>query len=235
MLVVKNLIKSYKKDVNVLKGISFKVNSGDIFAFIGHNGAGKTTAIKCISGILNFNQGEIIINNINLKENPIECKKHIAYVPDNPDIYPFMTGIEYINFILDIYKIDKKDKLDQIKLLAEKFEIYNNLNAKTNEYSHGMKQKLVLLSAFIRDAKLLIMDEPFVGLDPKATKIIKDMMKDFCKNGGAIFFSTHVLDTAEKLCNKVAILKNGEIVEIGSMKKIIGSTSLEETFLKEDK
>ena len=232
---VKNLIKSYKKDVNVLKGISFKVNSGDIFAFIGHNGAGKTTAIKCISGILNFNQGEIIINNINLKENPIECKKHIAYVPDNPDIYPFMTGIEYINFILDIYKIDKKDKLDQIKLLAEKFEIYNNLNAKTNEYSHGMKQKLVLLSAFIRDAKLLIMDEPFVGLDPKATKIIKDMMKDFCKNGGAIFFSTHVLDTAEKLCNKVAILKNGEIVEIGSMKKIIGSTSLEETFLKEDK
>lgn len=235
MLVVKNLIKSYKKDVNVLKGISFKVNSGDIFAFIGHNGAGKTTAIKCISGILNFNQGEIIINNINLKENPIECKKHIAYVPDNPDIYPFMTGIEYINFILDIYKIDKKDKLDQIKLLAEKFEIYNDLNAKTNEYSHGMKQKLVLLSAFIRDAKLLIMDEPFVGLDPKATKIIKDMMKDFCKNGGAIFFSTHVLDTAEKLCNKVAILKNGEIVEIGSMKKIIGSSSLEETFLKEDK
>lgn len=235
MLVVKNLIKSYKKDVNVLKGISFKVNSGDIFAFIGHNGAGKTTAIKCISGILNFNQGEIIIDNINLKENPIECKKHIAYVPDNPDIYPFMTGIEYINFILDIYKIDKKDKLDQIKLLAEKFEIYNDLNTKTNEYSHGMKQKLVLLSAFIRDAKLLIMDEPFVGLDPKATKIIKDMMKDFCKNGGAIFFSTHVLDTAEKLCNKVAILKNGEIVEIGSMKKIIGSSSLEETFLKEDK
>ena len=233
MLEVNNLIKSYKKDENVLKNISFKVSAGDIFAFIGHNGAGKTTAIKCITGILNYESGTILIDGKNIKSNPVACKKITAYVPDNPDVYGFMTGIEYLNFILDIYNLNKEKKLKEIQDLAERFEIFKDLNTKLNEYSHGMKQKLVLISAFIRDAKLLIMDEPFVGLDPKATKIVKDIMKQFCKDGGAIFFSTHVLDTAEKLCNKVAILKDGVIIEQGNMKKIIGSNSLEEIFLKD--
>ncbi len=234
MLEVKNLYKSYKKDENVLKGISFKVSAGDIFAFIGHNGAGKTTTIKCITGILNFEQGEIFIDGKNIKTQPIECKQQISYIPDNPDIYTFMTGIEYVNFILDIYSINKQEKVKEIQAIAEKFEIFKDLGTKILEYSHGMKQKLILLSAFVRNSKLLIMDEPFVGLDPKAAKIVKDMMRDFCKNGGAIFFSTHVLDTAEKLCNKVAILKNGKIIEMGSMKKTIGNKTLEEAFLKDN-
>lgn len=231
ILEIKGLVKSYKAEVKALKGININVEAGDIFAFIGHNGAGKTTAIKCVAGILDFEEGEIQIAGKNVKREPLACKATIAYVPDNPDIYNYMTGMEYLEFILNVYKIGNKNN-DLLKRLAEEFELFDKLGTKIQEYSHGMKQKLVMISAFIREPKLMILDEPFVGLDPKAAKITKDMMKEFCANGNAIFFSTHVLETAERLCNKVAIIKEGNIIHQGNMDEVVGGKTLEDIFME---
>lgn len=231
ILEIKGLEKSYKAGVKALKGIDLDVEAGDIFAFIGHNGAGKTTAIKCVAGILDFEKGEITIAGRSIKKEPLASKVITAYVPDNPDIYNFMTGMEYLEFILNVYKMGAK-KNDLLKRLAEEYELFESLGTKIQEYSHGMKQKLVMISAFIREPQLMILDEPFVGLDPKAAKITKDLMREFCAKGNAIFFSTHVLETAERLCNKVAIIKEGSIIHQGNMGDVIGGKTLEDIFLE---
>ena len=212
MLEIKNFSFSYPNGKKAVENLNLEINNGDLFAFIGHNGAGKTTTIKAIAGILDFENGEILIDGISVKKNPLECKKMIAYIPDNPDLYESLTGIQYLNFIGDAFKVPKAKREELIIKYATEFELLNNLNQFISSYSHGMKQKLAIISAFIHDSKLLIMDEPFVGLDPKAAYIVKKNMREFCENGGAIFFSTHVLEVAEKLCNKVAIIKNGKII-----------------------
>ena len=206
MLAINNYSKAYNKDHFAVSGLSLNVDSGDLFAFIGHNGAGKSTTIKSIVGILPFDDGDILIDGISIKKDPIACKKMIAYIPDNPDIYDSLTGIQYLNFIADIFKVDKTTRKAIIDKYASEFELTNDLNNLISSYSHGMKQKLVIISALVHSPKLLILDEPFVGLDPKATYLVKKAMVEFCENGGAIFFSTHVLEVAEKLCNKLAIL-----------------------------
>ncbi|WP_291648446.1 ABC transporter ATP-binding protein [Clostridium sp.] len=232
MLEIIKFSKSYKNGKRAANNVSIKVNSGEIFAFIGHNGAGKTTTIKAIVGILEFDEGEILIDGDSIKNNPIKCKKKIAYIPDNPDIYEALTGIQYLNFIADIYKVSKEEREKLIKLYSEKFEITSSLGDLISSYSHGMKQKLVIISALIHKPKLLILDEPFVGLDPKASHILKEEMKKLCKEGVAIFFSTHVLEVAEKLCNKVAIIKDGNIVSQGKMDEVKGNSSLEDIFME---
>ncbi len=230
MLNINNVHKSYKKGVEVLRGISLNVEAGDLFAFVGQNGAGKTTLIKCCCGIHDFEQGEILIDGVDIKKEPMICKKNLAYVPDNPDMYSFLTGYGYINFICDVYGMgdERKARLEE---LSRRLDIQKSLGLKISEYSHGMKQKIALIGAFIRNAKVLIFDEPFVGLDPFASSELKKMMREFCDNGGCIFFSTHVLEVAEKLCNKVAIIKAGQIVASGTMQDIKGDKSLEEVFL----
>lgn len=232
MLIIKNLYKYYKSDRPAIKDLSLEIKSGDIFGFIGHNGAGKTTTIKSVVGILEFEDGDILIDGLSIKENPIECKKKIAYIPDNPELYDALTGIQYLNFIGDIYKVPRKEREKLITLYADTFEITKSLGDLISSYSHGMKQKLAIISALIHKPKLLILDEPFVGLDPKASHILKQIMKDICKDGGAIFFSTHVLEVAEKLCNKIAIIKNGEIVANGDIDKVKGDNSLEDLFME---
>jgi len=232
MISVKNLTKCYIKNKPAVDNLSLEINAKDLFAFIGHNGAGKTTLIKAICGIIDFDGGEIIIDGKDIKKEPNECKKVISYVPDNPDIYNFMTGMQYLNFIADIYNIENVERQKLVEKFAKELGIDKNLSQKISEYSHGMKQKLVLVSAFIRKPKILILDEPFVGLDPIAAHTLKELMKDFCDNGGAIFFSTHVLEVAEKLCNRVAIIKKGKIIKCGSMKEIKGDSSLENLFLE---
>lgn len=236
MLRIENLTKTYgsKKAVD---NLSLQINPGEIYAFIGHNGAGKTTTIKSCCGILQFEEGEIFINNISIKKNPLECKKLIAYIPDNPDLYEYMSGIKYLNFVADIYGISKSDREERIQKYADMFELTSDLAQQISSYSHGMKQKLAIISALIHNPKLIIMDEPFVGLDPKASHLLKQIMRDICDNGGAIFFSTHVLDVAEKLCDKVAIIKNGQLLVSGSMDDVKGNQSLESVFLElaEDK
>lgn len=232
MLTIKNFYKYYKSDKPAVKDLSLEIKDGDIFGFIGHNGAGKTTTIKSVVGILDFEEGEILIDGISIKENPIECKKKIAYIPDNPDIYNSLTGIQYLNFIGDIYKVSKKEREELIALYADTFEITKSLGDLISSYSHGMKQKLAIISALIHKPKLLVLDEPFVGLDPKASHTLKQIMKDICKNGGAIFFSTHVLEVAEKLCNKIAIIKDGQIVAKGDIDKVKGDSSLEDLFME---
>lgn len=232
MLRINNFSKVYSNGKYGAKNINLEVKSGDIFAFIGQNGAGKTTTIKSIVGINDLTEGDILINNISIKTNPLEAKKCIAYVPDNPDIYNSLTGLQYINLVADIFKVEKENRQKITNNLAEEFEIVNELNNPISTYSHGMKQKLVLISAFVHSPKLLILDEPFVGLDPKASFKVKEIMKDFAKNGGAIFFSTHILEVAEKLCNKVAIIKNGEIIANGTMAQIKKDKSLENVFLE---
>lgn len=232
MLEIINFSKVYPNGKVGAKDINLKVESGDIFAFIGHNGAGKTTTIKSIVGINNFTSGDIKINGISIKDKPIECKKMLAYIPDNPDIYPALTGIQYLNLIADFFKVEKDLRKTLIEKYSKLLELENNLNSPISNYSHGMKQKLVLISAFIHSPKLIVMDEPFVGLDPKASFIIKNIMKEFVSNGGAIFFSTHVLEVAEKICNKVAIIKNGTIIKQGTMQEIKKDESLEEVFLE---
>ncbi|MFV0552566.1 MAG: ABC transporter ATP-binding protein [Anaerorhabdus sp.] len=230
MLVVKDFHKSYGNK-EIVKGISFEVNDGEIFGFIGHNGAGKTTTIKSIVGILDFESGEILIDGKSIKKNPIDCKKILAYIPDNPDLYEHLTGIKYLNFICDLYDVPSDVRLTRIKELSSELELEQNLGDSISSYSHGMKHKLALISAFVHNPKLLILDEPFVGLDPKAAFTLKKRMRKMCDEGCSIFFSSHVLEVVEKLCDKVAILKDGVIMLQGNTEGIISKNSLEEIFL----
>ena len=232
MLEIIKFSKSYKNGKKAVDNISLTVKDGEIFAFIGHNGAGKTTTIKSIVGILEFEEGDILIDGISIKKDPLKCKSEIAYIPDNPDIYESLTGIQYLNFIADIFNVSKNDRENLIKYYADKFEITNFLGDLISSYSHGMKQKLVLISALLHKPKLLVLDEPFVGLDPKASHLLKEEMKKLCNEGVAIFFSTHVLEVAEKLCDKVAIIKNGTIVAQGKMEEVKGDSSLEDIFME---
>ncbi len=231
MLQINNLTKIYgeKKAVD---NLSIHIKSGEIYGFIGHNGAGKTTTLKSAVGILKFEQGEIFVGGISIKENPLECKKQIAYIPDNPDLYEYMTGIKYLNFVADVYGVSTAERQSKIKKYADMFEIYGDLGQSIASYSHGMKQKLAIVSAWLHSPKLILMDEPFVGLDPKAAHTLKEMMREHCDNGGAIFFSTHVLEVAEKLCDKVAIIKGGKLIKSGTMEEVKGDESLEEVFLE---
>lgn len=232
MLKIINFSKKYENGKLAVDNLSLEIKAKDIFAFIGHNGAGKTTTIKSIVGILPISDGDILIDNISVKENPIETKKLIAYVPDNPDLYENLKAITYLNFIADVYKISKEERQKEIENWAKKFEIYDELNNYIASFSHGMKQKLSLIAAFIHKPKVLILDEPFVGLDPKASYLVKQAMTEFCNNGGAIFFSTHILEVAEKLCNKVGIIKNGKLITTGTMEEITKNHDLEEVFLE---
>ena len=236
MIEIKNFSKSYDDKKNAVDSATFNVNDGEIFAFIGHNGAGKTTTIKAIVGILDFEEGDILINGKSIKTNPIECKMDMAYVPDNPDLYENMKAIDFINFICDMYEIGIDERKKDIERYSKMFEIENNLNDDISTFSHGMKQKIALIAALSHNPKVLIMDEPFVGLDPKSVFDMKEIMKQMTKEGKTIFFSTHILDVAEKLCDEVAIIKNGKIVKICKMKNIKGDKSLEKVFLElEDK
>ena len=233
MLVIQHLEKHYQGTTKGITDISLHIEKGDIYAFIGHNGAGKTTLLKAITGIHSFDKGEVLIDGLDIQKNPLEVKKRIAYVPDNPDVYEFMTGIQYLNFIADVFMISAADREQKIKDYADRFEITSSLGDLISSYSHGMKQKLVLISALLHDPKLLIMDEPFVGLDPKAAFLLKEIMAELTKRGGAIFFSTHVLDVAEKLCNKVAIIKEGHLITSGLMSEVIkDQSSLEALFME---
>lgn len=233
MLQIEHLVKKYKGTDKGVKDISLHVEKGDLYAFIGHNGAGKTTLLKCVTGIHGFDSGKILINGINLISDPISCKKDMAYIPDNPDLYEYLTGIQYLNFVADIYEVPSKERKERIELYGKELEIFEALEDLIKSYSHGMKQKLALLSALIHEPKLLILDEPFVGLDPKAAVSLKAIMREICENGGAIFFSTHVLEVAEKLCNKVAIIKDGRLIASGTMEELVGQKeSLEDVFLE---
>lgn len=232
MIEIKNLTKSYVKGKKAVDNISFDVLDGEIFAFIGHNGAGKTTTIKSIVGILDFDCGNILINGKSIKDDAINAKKEIAYVPDNPDLYENMKAIEYINFICDMYEISKEERSKNIQKYSKMFEIDDKLDDEISSFSHGMKQKIALIAALSHNPSVLIMDEPFVGLDPKAVFDMKEIMKKMCKEKKTIFFSTHILEVAEKLCDRVAIIKNGKIVKIGKMKDIMGDESLEQVFLE---
>ena len=231
MLQIKNLTKRYG-DKLAVDNLSLHIMPGEIYGFIGHNGAGKTTTIKACTGILNFEEGDILIDGVSIKEKPLECKKQMAYIPDNPDMYDFMTGIGYLNFIADIFGVPEEVRDELIDKYADAFEIKDNLGQLVSEYSHGMKQKLAIISAWIHEPKRVIMEEPFVGLDPKASHILKQMMRKMCDDGGAIFFSTHVLEVAEKLCDKVAIIKGGRLIKAGIMEQVKGDESLESVFLE---
>lgn len=231
MLKIENLTKTYgqKKAVD---NLSLTIESGHIYGFIGHNGAGKTTTLKSIAGIMEFDQGSIYIDGKSIKDDPLACKKMMAYIPDNPDLYEYLTGIKYLNFIADVYGVNQSDRVERIKKYGDMFELSDSLGEPISAYSHGMKQKLAVISALIHDPKLIIMDEPFVGLDPKASHLLKGLMRDLCDRGGAIFFSTHVLEVAEKLCDKIAIIKAGKLVVSGNTQDVIGDDSLEEVFLE---
>lgn len=231
MLEIKNLTKTYG-DKKAVDDLTLNINAGEIYGFIGHNGAGKTTTLKSVVGILGFDSGEIYIDGTSIKDDPIRCKNMIAYIPDNPDLYEFMSGIKYLNFIADVFKVSAEDRQERIHKYAEVFGLTQDLAQPIATYSHGMKQKLAIISAWIHNPKLIIMDEPFVGLDPKASFDLKQMMREHCDNGGAIFFSTHVLEVAEKLCDKVAIIKEGRLIVSGSMEEVKGNDSLEEVFLE---
>lgn len=236
MLKIENITKSYG-DKKAVDSLSLHIKSGEICAFIGHNGAGKTTTLKACAGILGFDSGEIYIDGNSIKTNPIACKKVTAYIPDNPDIYEYLSGIKYLNFIADIFGVEKKKRETLIHQYADMFELTGDLAQPVSAYSHGMKQKLALISALIHEPKLIMLDEPFVGLDPKAAHQVKEIMHKHCSAGGAIFFSTHVLDVAEKLCDKVAMIRHGKLIAYGEMDEIKGQSSLEEVFLEleEDK
>ena len=232
MLKISNLTKTYKGGKKAVDNLSLDICSGDIYGFIGHNGAGKTTTIKCVTGILEFSKGDIWVGGKSIKTDQIECKKMIAYIPDNPDLYENMTGIQYLNFIGDIYSVTKTDREALMKKYADAFELTQNLGDLISSYSHGMKQKLAIISALIHKPKLLVLDEPFVGLDPKAAHTLKTIMTEFCAEGSAIFFSTHVLEVAEKLCNKIAIIKGGKLVVSGDTNTVKGNQSLEDVFME---
>jgi ABC-2 type transport system ATP-binding protein len=231
MLRIENLSKSFgqKKAVDDL---SLHINPGEIYGFIGHNGAGKTTTIKSVCGILKFDRGEIYIDGKSIKTDPMACKMEMAYLPDNPDLYEFLSGIKYLNFIADIYGVDARTRQERIRKYGDMFELTSDLGQPVSAYSHGMKQKLAIISALIHDPKLMVMDEPFVGLDPKATHLLKQVMREKCDRGHAVFFSTHILEVAEKLCDKVAIIKGGRLIASGSMEEITKDDSLEDVFLE---
>ncbi len=233
MLTIKNLTKHYKGSDKGITNLNVEIEAGDIYGFIGHNGAGKTTTIKCITGIHGFDTGEIFVDGLSVKTDAMACKQRMAYIPDNPDLYEYMTGIQYLNFIADIFEISAVEREERIRTYADAFEITASLGDLISSYSHGMKQKLAIISALVHKPKLLILDEPFVGLDPKAAVVLKDIMHQICADGGAIFFSTHVLDVAEKLCNKVAIIKGGELIASGRMDEIVtDGESLESIFME---
>ena len=231
MLKINHLTKTYgeKKAVDDL---NLHINPGEIYGFIGHNGAGKTTTLKSVVGILQFDQGEILINGKSIQADPLACKREIAYIPDNPDLYDYMTGIKYLNFISDVFGVSAQDRQIRIRKYADLFELTEDLAQPIAAYSHGMKQKLAIIAAWLHQPKLIIMDEPFVGLDPKASHLLKEMMREVCDAGGAIFFSTHVLEVAEKLCDKVAIIKGGKLIRSGTMEEVKGDDSLETVFLE---
>ena len=231
MLEINGLTKVYGT-TKAVDGLTLHILPGEIYGFIGHNGAGKTTTLKSVAGILPFEEGEILINGRSIRTQPMECKRDMAYIPDNPDLYEFMTGIRFLNFVADIYRVPAEVRTGRIGELADIFEIKENLAQPIGSYSHGMKQKLALISAWLHDPKLILMDEPFVGLDPKASHTLKLMMREVCDQGGAIFFSTHVLEVAEKLCDKVAIIKNGRLIRAGTMEEVKGDESLESVFLE---
>ena len=231
MLTIEGLTKRYGTKTAV-DHLSLHIKPGENYGFIGHNGAGKTTTIKSCCGILNFDEGEILVKGMSMKKQPLDCKKIMAYIPDNPDLYEFMRGIGYLNFIADIYGVGQEERKERIRRYGQMFEIADDLGELISAYSHGMKQKLALMSALIHEPQLLIMDEPFVGLDPKATHQVKTLMRDICSQGGAIFFSTHVLEVAEKLCDEIAIIKQGKLIKSGPTDEVIGDESLETVFLE---
>ncbi len=234
MLEIRHYSKSYGEGKKAVDDISLTVESGDIYGFIGHNGAGKSTTIRAVVGVLDFTEGEILIDGHSVRDEEMECKRITAYIPDNPDLYENLTGIQYLNFIADVFDIGVTEREADIKRYADLFEITDSLGDLISSYSHGMKQKVAIISALIHHPKLLVLDEPFVGLDPKATFTLKEIMHEMCAQGTAIFFSTHVLDVAEKLCNKVAIIKHGRIIASGTMEELTEGHSLEETFLEAD-
>ena len=231
MLRIEHLTKKYD-EYKAVDDLSLHIEAGQIYGFIGHNGAGKTTTLKSIAGILPFDEGDILIGGKSILSHPLECKKMMAYIPDNPDLYEYLSGIQYLNFIADIYQVSAMDRQERIKKYADMLELTADLAQPISAYSHGMKQKLAVIAAFIHEPKLIIMDEPFVGLDPKASHLLKEMMKDLCNQGGAIFFSTHVLEVAEKLCDKIAIIKGGKLIKSGTMEEVKGDSSLESVFLE---
>jgi ABC-2 type transport system ATP-binding protein len=232
MLSIINFSKSYKGGKKAVDNLTLDINSGDIFGFIGHNGAGKTTTIRAIAGILDFEEGDILIDGVSIKKDPVACKKVTAYIPDNPDLYDHLTGIGYLNFIGDIYEISPPDRERAIEKYAGAFELAANLGDSISSYSHGMKQKLAIISALIHKPKLLVLDEPFVGLDPKASLTLRNIMVELCREGSAIFFSTHVLLVAEQLCNRIGIIKDGKLVTFGPTKEVKGNSSLEDVFME---
>ena len=232
MLTIEHLTKCYGSDVKAVDDLSLTVMPGDIYGFIGHNGAGKTTTLRAIAGILSFDSGTITVNGKSIAEFPIECKQQMAYIPDNPDLYEHLTGIQYLNFVADIYGVSASERDERIKKYADAFEMTPRLNDLIGSCSHGMKQKIALISALIHQPKLLLLDEPFVGLDPKAAHTLKGFLRELCDGGSAIFFSTHVLEVAEKLCNKIAIIKNGRLIKAGNMDEVKGDDSLEALFLE---
>ena len=231
MLTIEHLTKTFGEKVAV-EDLSLHIAPGEIYGFIGHNGAGKTTTLRSVAGIQQFDSGEVRISGVSIAEDPIACKKMLAYIPDNPDMYEYMTGIKYLNFVADIFGVSASDRAERIHDLAGRFELTADLAQPISAYSHGMKQKLAIISAWLHAPKLIVMDEPFVGLDPKAAFLLKEMMREVCNSGGAIFFSTHVLDVAEKLCDKIAIIKQGRLIRAGTMEAVKGDDSLEEVFLE---
>ncbi len=231
MLQIQRLTKTYG-DKTAVNDLSLHILPGEIYGFIGHNGAGKTTTLKSVAGILGFDSGDILVCGVSVRKDPIACKQRLAYIPDNPDLYDFMTGIQYLNFIADIFGVDAAKRQERIQKYGDLFELTSDLAAPISAYSHGMKQKLAIVSAWLHDPQLILMDEPFVGLDPKAAHTLKGMMREVCDAGGAIFFSTHVLEVAEKLCDKVAIIKGGRLIRSGTMEEVKGDDSLEDVFLE---
>ncbi len=231
MLKIEHLTKIYG-DKKAVDDLCLHICPGEIYGFIGHNGAGKTTTLKSCCGILRYDSGEITVGGVSMKKDPLACKRQIAYLPDNPDLYDFMTGIQYLNFVADIFGVSRSERQEKIRSLADAFEITKNLGGTISSYSHGMKQKLAIISALIHSPKLVIMDEPFVGLDPKAAHLLKQLMRQICDGGGAIFFSTHVLEVAEKLCDKIAVIKDGRLIRSGTVDEVKGDGSLENMFLE---
>ena len=231
MLKIEHLTKKYDQ-YKAVDDLSLEIDDGLIHGFIGHNGAGKTTTLKSVVGILPFDEGDIFIDGKSIKKNPLECKKEMAYIPDNPDLYEYLTGIQYLNFVADVYQVSKNDREARIAKFADMLELTDDLAQPISAYSHGMKQKLAVISAFIHNPKLIIMDEPFVGLDPKASHLLKQLMKEHCQQGGAIFFSTHVLEVAEKLCDRIAIIKQGKLIISGRTQDVTQNESLEDVFLE---